>query len=188
MRNCQSANSISIAIVSKTVQLLPERGLLKGEISPTRVTVGKEHPLSFWDASHATDGDLYTAAAAPTTEEPNWIKIEFDKTYSIHKVIIYHRFYTNWYDPINYWCAQNLDDFVACVDGSKDVDVSVYQGDIKQKSCGTLQLTHGPEQSDQIYTLICNTIGDTLTLSKNTPDYIVVCEVAVVQQGTSNVS
>ena len=67
-----------------------------------------------------------------------------------------------------------------------NVDVSVYQGDIKQKSCGTLQLTYGLEQSDQIYTLICNTEGDTVKLSKSfsSSGYIAVNEVAVVTQGT----
>ena len=63
-----------------------------------------------------------------------------------------------------------------------NVDVSVYQGDVKQKSCGTLQLTYGLEQSDQIYTLICNTEGDTVKLSKSTGD-IVVCEVVVISTG-----
>ena len=58
----------------------------------------------------------------------------------------------------------------------------MYQGDVKQKSCGTLQLTYGLEQSDQIYTLICNTEGDTVKLSKSTGD-IVVFEVVVISKG-----
>ena len=45
--------------------------------------------------------------------------------------------------------------------------MSVYQGEVKQKSCGTLQLTYGLEQSDQIYTLECNAEGDTVKLEKN---------------------
>ena len=56
-------------------------------------------------------------------------------------------------------------------------------GEVKQKSCGTLQLTYGLEQSDQIYTLICNTEGDTVKLSKTTGD-IAVREVVVVSTGT----
>ena len=147
------------------------------------MAIGKENPNSFWDVSYATDRDLYTAVEAPTADEPNWIKLEFDKTYSIHKIVIYHRFYINWYDPINYWCAQNLENFKHCVNAGNDVDVSVYQGEVKKKSCGTLQLSYGLEQSDQIYTLLCNSEGDTVTLSKSTPDYIVVCEIAVVRQG-----
>ena len=65
------------------------------------------------------------------------------------------------------------------MDLDNNVDVSVYQGDVKQKSCGTLQLTYGLEQSDQIYTLICNSGGDTVKLSKNKGN-IVVYEVQVV--------
>ena len=60
--------------------------------------------------------------------------------------------------------------------------MSVYQGDVKQKSCGTLQLTYGLEQSDQIYTLLCNTKGDTVKLSKNIGS-IAVFEVVVIGTG-----
>jgi hypothetical protein len=69
------------------------------------------------------------------------------------------------------------------VDNENNVDVSVYQGDVKQESCGTLQLTYGLEQSDQIYTLICNTEGETVKLSKDT-GRIVAYEIAVT--GTGN--
>ena len=69
------------------------------------------------------------------------------------------------------------------MDKDNNVDVSVYQGDVKQKSCGTLQLTYGLEQSDQIYTLLCNTEGDTVKLSKSTTGLIVVCEVVVTTTG-----
>ena len=68
------------------------------------------------------------------------------------------------------------------MDNDNNVDVSVYQGDVQQKSCGTLQLTYGMEQSDQIYTLICNTEGDTVKLSKDT-GIIAVQEVAVTRTG-----
>ena len=67
------------------------------------------------------------------------------------------------------------------MDVENNVDVSVYQGDVKQKSCGTLQLKYGLEQSDQIYTLICNSGGDTVKLSKNTGT-IAVFEVAVTRR------
>ena len=59
------------------------------------------------------------------------------------------------------------------------VDVSVYQGDVKQKSCGTLQLTYGLEQSDQIYTLLCNVAGDSLRFTKTSVDRLVIAEVVV---------
>ena len=110
-----------------------------------------------------------------------WLKLQFGKTYFIHKVIIYYRFYTNWYTPSDY-CAESEANFDICVDGHNNVDVSVYQGEVKQKSCGTLQLTYGLEQSDQVYTLICNTEGDTVILSKST-GYVGAAEMAVISTG-----
>ena len=129
-------------------------------------------------AERAADLDLSTQAGTHTDNGAGWLKLHFDETYLIEKVIIYNRFYTDWFDP-SFFCAQSEDKFRSCVDNDNNVDVSVYQGEIKQKSCGTLQLTYGLEQSDQIYTLICNTKGDTVKLSKNT-GVISVCEVVVV--------
>ena len=110
-----------------------------------------------------------------------WLKLEFDKSYFINKVVIYYTFYTNWYNSSD-WCAQSTARFRRCVDSDNNVDVSVYQGEVKQKSCGTLQLTYGLEQSDQIYTLICNIYGDTVKLSK-TSGLINVHEVVVASTG-----
>ena len=73
------------------------------------------------------------------------------------------------------------------MDNDSNVDVSVYLGDVKQKSCGTLQLTYGLEQSDQIYTLICNTEGDTVKLSKTTGN-IVVFEIVITGPGKLTLS
>ena len=73
---------------------------------------------------------------------------------------------------------RSFDIFKSCVDSDNDVDVSVYQGEVKQKSCGTLQLTYGLEESDQIYTLLCNAEGDTVKLSKDQGN-IAVWEIAV---------
>ena len=114
------------------------------------------------------------------------MKLEFDRTYFIHKVHIYSRFYTNWYYPSN-WCVQSEANFKDCVDKNNNVDVSVNQEEVKQKSCGTLQLTYGLKQSDQIYTLFCNSEGDTVKLSK-TEGNIAVFEIAVVSTGTVQMS
>jgi hypothetical protein len=75
-----------------------------------------------------------------------------------------------------------VDNFKSCVDNDNNVDVSVYQGEVKQKSCGTLQLTYGLDQSDQIYTLTCNAKGDNIKLSKTTGK-IAVSEIAIVGSG-----
>ena len=149
---------------------------------PTNVTQGKTYKgrEDKNAAAHAVDKDLSTRAATDTDNGAGWLKLKFDKTYFVHKVVIYSRFYTNFY-----WsdgsCVESENNFKNCVDTYNNVDVSVYQGDIKQKSCGTLQLTYGLEQSDQIYTLLCNIEGDTVKLSKDT-GAIAVYEVAVLKK------
>ena len=134
-----------------------------------------------YTALHAIDNDLSTRAATATADGAGWLKLQFGKKYLIHKVIIYYRFYTNWYID-NDWCVQNESNFNICVDDHNDIDVSVYQGEVKQKSCGTLQLTYGLEQTDQIYTLICNAEGDNVKLSKST-GHILVYEIVVASTG-----
>ena len=153
------------------------------EITPTSATQGKtwQGKEDYYAAAHAIDKDFSAGAATHTDNGAGWIKLEFDKTYFIHKVLIYYRFYTNWYEP-GHWCAKSEANFKQCVDGENNVDVSVYQGGTKLKSCGTLQLTYELEQSDQIYTLICNTEGDSVKLSKNS-GAIVVYEVAITSSG-----
>ena len=128
------------------------------EITPTSVTQGKTYHNNeeAWAAAHAIDKDLSTLAATHTDNGAGWLKLDFDKTYFIHKIVIYGRFFTDWYYPSE-GCAQSEANFRSCVDDANNVDVSVYQGDVLKKSCGTLQLTYGLEQSDQIYTLLCNT-------------------------------
>ena len=116
-----------------------------------------------------------------TDNGAGWLKLELDRIYFVNKLVIYYRFFTNWYYPGDH-CAVSEDNFKTCVDGENNVDVSVYQGQVKQKSCGTLQLTYGLEQSDQIYTLICNAEGDTVKLSKSN-GYITVTEVAISTTG-----
>ena len=107
-----------------------------------------------------------------------WIKLHFAETHFVSKIIIYYRFYTNWFDPHN-TCVRNEEAFRGCASNDDNVDVSVYQGETKQKFCGTLQLTDGLEQSDQIYTLICNAEGDTVVMSKDS-GVIALYEVVVV--------
>ena len=146
-----------------------------------KVTQGKTYNNNeeVYAAAHAVDRDLSTVAATSTDDGAGWLKLEFDRTYFIHKIIIYYWFFTNWYNPSD-GCVQSEDRFQRCVDDDNNVDVSVYQGEVKQKSCGTLQLTYGLEQSDQIYTLFCNSEGDTVKLSK-TAGVIAVFEVAVTR-------
>ena len=150
------------------------------EITPTSVTQGKtyENNEECCAAAHAIDGDLSTGATTSSEDGTRWIKLEFDKTYFINKVVIYYRFYNNWYTAV---CVNSVDDFKWCVDNDNNVDVTVHQGEEKQKSCGTLQLTYGLEQSDQIYTLLCNAEGDTVKLRKDQGN-IAVFEIAVTSK------
>jgi hypothetical protein len=159
-----------------------------GEITPTKVTQAATYrnnkPL--FGPANAIDKDLSTpATAVPANGAFMWMKIEFSKIYFVHRIIIYYNFYTNWYHP-SYWCTKSVDNFKTCVNDDNNVDVSVYQGEVKQKSCGTLQLTYELDQSDQIYTLICNAKGDNIKLSKTTRKYIVVYEIAIVGSGKIN--
>ena len=154
-----------------------------GEIIPATVTQGNtwENDEECCGAANAADRDLSSAAIALTDNGAVWLKLEFGRTNFIHEIIIYSGFYTDYYDPIDD-CAQSEKEFMACVDRRNNVDVSVYHGDVKQKSCGTLQLTYGLEQSDQIYTLLCNAEGDTVKLSKDAGE-IIVYEVVTVTSG-----
>ena len=163
--------------------MLSEPKQAENQIIPTRATQGKtfDGDEENYQAAHAVDKDLSTHATTYTNNGAGWLKLEFGKTYLIQKVVIYYRFYNNWYDPSS-WCAQSVANFKACVDNHNNVDVLVYQGEVKQNSCGTLRLTYALEQSDQIYTLICNTEGDTVKLSKNT-GHIVVAEAAFSGKG-----
>ena len=132
-------------------------------------------------AAHAMDKDLSTPASTHTDNGARWLKLKFGNTQFVHKIVIYSRFFTNWFRPNND-CVKDETNFKGCVENDNNVDVSVYQGDVKQKSCGTLQLNYGLEQSDQIYTLFCNIIGDSVKLTKNT-GAITVFEVVVIGTG-----
>ena len=56
--------------------------------------------------------------------------------------------------------------------------VSVYSDSVKQKECGTLELTYGLEQSDQIYNTNCGAKGDMIKFSKYSGN-IVLYEVVI---------
>ena len=152
------------------------------EITITSATQGEtlnDNELTY-GATNAIDRDFSTSAVSNTGNGAGWLKLKLHKSHSIYKLMIYHNFKTDWYDSTS-WCSQSWDNFKYCVNNDNNVDVSVYQGDVKQKSCGTLQLTYGPEQSDQIYTLICDTEGDTVKLTKDT-GVISVTEVVVIMK------
>ena len=106
-----------------------------------------------------------------------WLKLEFDRTYFIHKIIIYQFFFTNWYTNDD-WCVESEGNYQTCKDRHNNVDIAVYQEDELQATCGTLQLTYASDEADQIYTFICSTDGDTVLLSK-TSVHIAIYEIVV---------
>ena len=148
------------------------------ELTPTRITGGDVRESC--PAERAIDKDLLTPAVVETNNGAGWLKFEFGKIYRIHEVIIFHRFYTNWYNSAQV-CAQSEESFRACIDSQSNMDVSVYKGDVKQKSCGTLELTYGLDQSDQIYTLVCDVEGDAVKLSKDSGQ-MYVFEMVVIKK------
>ena len=158
---------------SKQTVIFSERSKYIAEITPTSVTQGKTYQnKEHYAAANVIDRDLSTEAITNTGNGTGWLKLQFDRTLFIHKIVIYRGFYTDWYRN-GQSCYESESDFRECVDSDNNVDVSVYQGEVKQKSCGTLQLTYGLEQSDQIYTLLCNIEGDTVKLSKDSGEMYV---------------
>ena len=151
------------------------------ELIPTKVTQSntKNNDETCCAAAHAVDKDLSTRAATLIDSHGEaWLKLEFDKSNFIGKIIIYYGFYTNWYSKVD------MEDYKRWIDNRNNVDVSVNQGEVKQKSCGTLQLTYGLEQEDQIYTLVCNAEGDTVKLSKSGNRILVYEIVVLLSPGT----
>ena len=146
------------------------------EIPPITATFDKDECNC---AADAIDKDLSTVAATSTIDGFGMLEIEYGKTFFLRKVIIHFLFFNDWFDP-GLWCVQSVANFKDCVDHNSDVDVSVYQGEVKLKSCGTVQLTYGLEQSDQIYTLICNEVGDRVRLTKTSLNNLVMSEVIVI--------
>ena len=152
------------------------------EIIPIKATNGKTvNDNENKGASKAVDKNLRTDAAVEATmDEEAWIKLEFDIDYFIQRVIIYDRFYNDWFT--NGLCAQSYYNFKICISYQRNVAVSVYKGEVMQKSCGKLQPTNGQEQADQIYTMICNARGDAVRLQKNSGKFY-IWEVVVTGSG-----
>ena len=161
------------------------RNLNIAEMIPARITNSKTREIEGDNVSpeHAVDRNLVARSMTEPVDGEAWLKLEFEPDSFIHKVVFYARFMINWFSTGSN-CLLSEDHFKNCVDTDRngaDIDVSVYQGEVKQKSCGTLKLTYGLEQSDQIYTLLCNVDGDTVKLSKKDGD-IRVYDMAVTSK------
>ena len=167
-----------------------ERSRQIAEITPTSVAQGKTKEADAGDdtccaASFAIDGDLSTRAVTHTEDGAGWLKLHFDENHFIHKIVIYQRFYTNWYISDN-WCTLSESNFKKCMP-NHTIDVSLYKENVHQKSCGTLQRSEGLAQSDQIYNFICNADGNMVKLSQDA-DVLAIFELVVISTGTADKS
>ena len=159
----------------------------KTEIIPHAISTKGE--LRCCKLANAIDKDISTRVelTISTGEAEAWLKLEFSKIRLIHEVQVYFRFYTDWYRGY-VECATSEEIFAECVDNANDVELSVYQGEDRQKVCGIFQRTHGLEQSDQTYTLLCNVEGDSVKLRKTTERILGIFEVVVTGKSTSFLS
>ena len=74
---------------------------MPGEIVP--VTMTQQYTFGGNEINNAAkfccDKDLSTHAAATATDGEMWLKLEIDKVYLLLQVVVYTRFYNNWFDP-----------------------------------------------------------------------------------------
>ena len=57
-------------------------------------------------ANFCCDKDLSTHAAGTNAEGEMWLKVEFDKVYFVTQVVVYTRFYNNWFQA-DHHCVNN---------------------------------------------------------------------------------
>jgi hypothetical protein len=95
------------------------------EITATKVTQSAiyESDEKSYGPANAFDKYLSTEASVVQSNEVCRMKADLGNTYYIHKILIYYRFYRNWFYP-NQWCAQNVSNYEYCVNKDNNVDVS----------------------------------------------------------------
>ena len=82
--------------------------LVPGEIEPVKIT---QQQTSHDDeeccaAKFCYDKDLATHAASSSVGGSKvWLKLEFGRVYLVFNVVVYTRFFTNWFDPAS-WCFE----------------------------------------------------------------------------------
>ena len=158
-----------------------------GEITPVRASQHEtlDHHFECCPAKNAIDRDLATGSMASARSGYGWIKLEFRRTYFIHKVVIYGRFYTDWFPEIPGYCSENESQYQRCLNYDlRYVDVAVYRGDTHKAHCGRIPTSYGLKQEDQIYTMFCNAMGDTVKLEKRETEYFIgISEIVVASFG-----
>ena len=126
--------------------------------------------------------NLATSAVVKTDNEMGWLQLKLDRSYTITKIVLYLWFYNHWYHP-NHWCMLSVKEFEICQATRDNIDVAVYQGEVKVNSCGVVKLTSQLDQADQVYTVECGIEGDNVMVSK-TEGLISIFEIAVFSGGS----
>ena len=131
------------------------------------------------------DKDLFTRSK--TDKNIGWMELALEGTTFIQKVVIYNRFYTDWFIPDGY-CVKSGINYRSCLSKIDNIKVSVHNGGKKIKSCGTLRPKTGLKQSDQIYTVLCNTKGDTIKVTQEDPEKVLmIFEIAITGKGEQTI-
>ena len=162
-----------ISLINK---MISERARLPNEIVPMKAET-KEDAAKEDTAKKLIDTNLFTRAILVKNDSTNssWIKISLDRPYFITKVVLYNKFFVDWYVPDDV-CVVNTDHFKTCnskIDGLK-VTVS-------EKICATLQVfPTALDQKDQVYSLLCNVEGKEVLLSKTEEGKFSIRDVAIL--------
>ena len=83
------------------ISILSDRERETLEITPIRATQSKtnEGNEARYGPTNAIDQDLKTPAGINIENGAVWLKLQFDRTYHVRKIIIYYKFSNYWYDP-----------------------------------------------------------------------------------------
>ena len=129
--------------------------------------------------TYAMDKLLSTRAVATAdTAGDIWMLMEFDTSYSVHSITIHQLFYTAWFDSNA--CVKSEESYKECQDSQDNVEISIYENGVSKKSCDKLILDDGLEQEDQIYSVVCLEVGDSVKLTKDTGEgYIRIYEIVI---------
>ena len=94
-----SVHTAGIFVFKFSFSSISERKEHIAEITPTSVTHGRtlRGIDTKFAAAHAVDKDLSTKAATHIDNGAGWLKLKFDRTYFINKIVIYRSFYNRWY-------------------------------------------------------------------------------------------
>ena len=116
--------------------------------------------------NNAIDKNLVTVVSAlpAISSEDIWIRFELPKLSFVKFIVLHTNFWENYYKNTGP-CFDNMAKYKGCKRAQNGTEVSVYQGEVKKKSCGTLYTTEELEQTDQIYTINCRVKGIAVVLS-----------------------